>query len=60
MNFEVNGIPYVLTYDAGAEQWCLLTASGQGIEAVEIYDDGAPLQAWVPQSADEGGTRRVN
>jgi hypothetical protein len=60
MNFEVNGIPYMLTYDAGEEQWQLLTASGNGIEAVEIYDDGAPLGGWVPRWNDQGGSQHVN
>ena len=56
MNFEVNGIPYFLAFDSRAEEWCLLTPSRDGIEAVEIYDD-EPLAVAVPTS---GGERRVN
>ncbi len=57
MNFEVNGIPYFLTFDADAAQWCLLTPSRDGVEAMEIYNDG-PLAMQVPNSS--GGARRVN
>ena len=57
MNFEVNGIPYFLTFDADAAEWCLLTPSRDGVEAMEIYDDGA-LTVRVPNSS--GGAPRVN
>ena len=57
MNFEVNGVPYFLTFDADAAQWCLLTPSSNGVEAMEIYDDG-PLTGPVPRSS--GGVHRVN
>ena len=57
MNFEVNGIPYFLTFDADAAEWCLLTPSRDGVEAMEIYNDG-PLAVQVPNSS--GGARRVN
>ena len=57
MNFEVNGIPYFLTFDADAAEWCLLTPSRDGVEAMEIYDDG-PLASPVPSSS--GGVRRAN
>ena len=57
MNFEVNGIPYFLTFDADAAQWCLLTPSHDGIASMEIYNDG-PLTAAVPSSG--AGARRVN
>jgi hypothetical protein len=43
MNFEVNGIPYFLTFDSSEAQWCLLTPSARGIESVEIHNDGAPV-----------------
>lgn len=59
MNFEVNGIPYFLTFDASEAQWCLLTPSRNGVEAMEIYDDG-PLATAVPRSSGSGGARRVN
>jgi hypothetical protein len=58
MNFEVNGIPYLLTFDAQAAQWCLLTPSREGIEALEIHDDGGLLTTAVP--APGGGRRTVN
>jgi hypothetical protein len=57
MNFEVNGVPYLLTFDADAAQWCLLTPSINGVEAMEIYNDG-PLTGPVPSSS--GSARRVN
>jgi hypothetical protein len=57
MNFEVNGIPYLLTFDANASQWCLLTPSRHGIEALEIHDDGGLLTTAVP--APRGGTHKV-
>jgi hypothetical protein len=59
MNFEVNGIPYVLTFDQGAAQWCLFTPSRDGVAEVEIYNDG-PLTVVVPPASDTSGTRRVN
>ena len=57
MNFEVNGVPYFLTFDADAAQWCLLTPSRDGVESMEIYDDG-PLTP-VPSSS-RGAHRGVN
>jgi hypothetical protein len=60
MNFEVNGIPYFLTFDAGAAQWFLLTPSGDGVETVEIHNDGTLLTAPVVHSMMHGGTRRIN
>jgi hypothetical protein len=55
MNFEVNGIPYLLTFDPGMAQWCLLTPSGDGFDSVEIHDDGTPLDDAVPGWRDSGG-----
>jgi hypothetical protein len=40
MNFEVNGIPYFLTFDTNEAQWFLLTPSRDGVESVEIHNDG--------------------
>ncbi len=60
MNFEVNGISYFLTFDSNEAQWCLLTPSRDGIESVEIHDDGAPLTTAVPHSKSHGGARRTN
>lgn len=60
MNFEVNGIPYFLTFDQGEAQWFLLTPSRNGIESVEIHDDGALLADEVPQAPGRGGERRAN
>jgi hypothetical protein len=59
MNFEVNGIPYLLTFDPREAQWCLLTSSGNGIEALEIHDDdGGVLSAAVPVPG--GGLQHTN
>ena len=60
MNFEVNGIPYFLTFDSSEAQWCLLTPSRSGIESVEIHDDGTLLAAKVPHSPHGGGARRTH
>jgi hypothetical protein len=43
MNFEVNGIPYFLTFDTSEAQWFLLTPSSDGIESMEIHNDGTLL-----------------
>jgi hypothetical protein len=59
MNFEVNGIPYFLTFDAREAQWCLLTPFGDGIEELEIHDDG-PLAAPEAHPSNHRGTRRTN
>ena len=60
MNFEVNGIPYFFTFDAGAAQWLLLTPTRAGIESVEIHHDGALLTDPVLISPFNGSTRRIN
>ncbi len=60
MNFEVNGIPYFLTFDAAEAQWCLLTPSATGIESVEIHHDGTLQTAPALTSALPGGTRSMN
>ena len=60
MNFEVNGISYFLTFDTHEEQWCLLTPSHNGIDSVEIHNDGTLLTAPVPHSPFNGRARRMN
>jgi len=60
MNFEVNGIPYFLTFDSREEQWCLLTPSRGGVESVEIHTDGALLTAPLQLSLRGGGAPRMN
>jgi hypothetical protein len=60
MNFEVNGIPYFLTFDSREEQWCLLTPSHGGFESVEIHTDGALLTAPPMLSSRNGGAHRTN
>ncbi len=60
MNFEVNGIPYFLTFDSSEEQWCLLTPSRTGVECVEIHNDGTQLTAPVRLSPPSGGAQRTN
>jgi hypothetical protein len=58
MNFEVNGISYFLTFDTSQEQWCLLTPSRTGIDAVEIHNDGTMITA--PFESSNGSARRMN
>jgi len=60
MNFEVNGIPYFLTFDNSEEQWCLLTPSRSGVESVEIHNDGVQLTAPPRFPSSSGGASRVN
>jgi hypothetical protein len=60
MNFEVNGIPYFLTFDTSEAQWFLLTPSRNGVEAMEIHDDGALLADEVPHAPGKSGERRLN
>ncbi len=55
MNFEVNGIPYFLTFDSSEEQWCLLTPSRGGVESVEIHTDGALLTGSIQLLLSGGG-----
>lgn len=45
MDFEVNGISYLFTFDASEAQWRLLTSSHGGVETMEIHNDGTPLTA---------------
>ena len=60
MNFEVNGIPYFLTFDTSEAQWCLLTPSRTGIESLEIHTDGTLLTGPVQLLSSNGGARRMN
>lgn len=60
MNFEVNGIPYFLTFDRNEEQWCLLTPSRGGVETVEIHNDGTLLTGPLQLSFSGGGATRLN
>ena len=60
MNFAVNGIPYFLTFDTKEAQWFLLTPSRDGIESVEIHDDGASLTTAVPRAKSNGGAHRAH
>jgi hypothetical protein len=59
MNFEVNGIPYFLTFDDREAQWYLLTPSSNGVEEIEIHDDG-PLATPEEPPSDHRGSRRTN
>jgi hypothetical protein len=60
MNFEVNGIPYFLTFDTSEEQWCLLTPSRGGVESMEIHNDGVQLTAPTRLISSGGGAQRIN
>jgi hypothetical protein len=60
MNFEVNGIPYFLTFDTGEAQWFLLTPSHAGIESVEIHHDGTLLTGPTILLPSHGTARRMN
>jgi hypothetical protein len=60
MNFEVNGIAYLLTFDNHEEQWRLLTPSRSGVECVEIHTDGARLTGAPELSLRGGGAPRMN
>jgi hypothetical protein len=42
MNFEVNGVGYLFTFDTSAAQWLLLTSSHGAVESMEIHHDGTP------------------
>ncbi len=60
MNFEVNGIPYFLTFDTSEAQWFLLTPSHNGVEAVEIHNDGTLLTGPVLLSPSNSSASRTN
>ena len=60
MNFEVNGIPYFLSFDTSEAQWFLLTPSPSGIEAVEIHNDGTLLTGPAMLSPFNSSARRMN
>jgi hypothetical protein len=60
MNFEVNGISYFLTFDTNEAQWFLLTPSRDGVESVEIHNDGTLLTGPVLLSPSSGSARRMN
>jgi hypothetical protein len=60
MNFQVNGIPYFLTFDTGASQWFLLTPSADGIESVEIHSDGTLMTGPASHSPFSTSARGTN
>jgi hypothetical protein len=60
MNFEVNGIPYFLTFDTSEAQWFLLTPSSTGIESVEIHNDGVLMAAPILISPSDDGSPCIN
>ena len=60
MNFEVNGIPYFLTFDTNEAQWFLLTPSRDGVESVEIHNDGTLLTGPVSIAPPNSSARRTN
>jgi hypothetical protein len=60
MNFEVNGIPYFLTFDTSEAQWFLLTPSSTGIESVEIHNDGTLLTGPALLTPSNSSARRMN
>jgi hypothetical protein len=60
MDFEVNGIPYFLTFDTSEAQWFLLTPSRTGIESVEIHNDGTLMTSPILLSPSNDGARRMN
>ena len=59
MNFEVNGIPYFLTFDDQQAQWFLLTPSDEGLASVEIHGD-EPLTSSESHSPFGGSMRGAN
>ena len=60
MNFEVNGIPYFLTFDTSEAQWFLLTPSARGVDSVEIHNDGTLLTGPVMSPPFNSNARRMN
>jgi hypothetical protein len=60
MNFEVNGIPYFLTFDTSEAQWFLLTPSSTGVEPLEIHNDGTLVAAPILLSPSNDSARRMN
>ncbi len=59
MNFEVNGIPYLFTFDPSEARWCLLTSSAGCVQSIEIHHDGTPLTA-PPLLVPFSGSARRN
>jgi hypothetical protein len=60
MDFEVNGIPYFLTFDTSEAQWFLLTPCSTGVESVEIHNDGTLMTSPILLSPSNDGARRMN
>jgi hypothetical protein len=60
MNFEVNGIPYFLTFDSSEAQWCLLTPSRAGVESMEIHNDGTLLTGPIQVLMANGNASRMD
>jgi hypothetical protein len=60
MNFQVNGIPYFLTFDTSEAQWLLVKPSFGGFESLQIHHDSERQAAPDKSSPFPGTPQRLN
>lgn len=61
MQFEVNGIPYFLTFVAEEGGWALLTPTQQGIRRLAVEtDDALFINPLMMDTNEEEGKKIVN
>jgi len=60
LQFEVNGIPYFLTFVAEEGRWALLTPTRQGIRRVAVETDDAPFINPLMMDTNEESKKIVN
>ena len=60
MQFEVNGIPYFLTFVAEEGGWELVTPTTRGIRRMAVENDEAPFVAPLMMDTDEDSKKIVN
>jgi len=60
MHFDVNGTIYFLNFNPSEERWMLLTPSADGVESVQVFDDGAPVFENMVIDFEPGDHRILN
>ncbi len=60
MQFEVNGIPYFLTFVAEEGSWALLTPTATGIRRMAVETDGPPFLNPLMMDTSEENKKVVN
>ena len=60
MQFEVNGQTYFLNFDPSEGKWFVYEPTRDGMLAVPVHDDGAPLVMPTAVMFDAEDAKKVN